>query len=87
MGGAKYLDELSFQTASNFFAGTRCCPSYNCPPVEKVRIEAEPLHNLFQKHNDMSGLPVNDDLDIPESVGLSTPQPSSVRRLVDSSSK
>nr|BAJ92819.1 predicted protein [Hordeum vulgare subsp. vulgare] len=54
--------------------------------VEKVRIEAEPLHDLFQKHNDMSGLPVNDDLDIPESVGLSTPQPSSVKRLVDSSS-
>ncbi|KAF7016162.1 unnamed protein product [Triticum aestivum] len=60
--------------------------AYHQELVEKVRIEAEPLHNLFQKHNDMSGLPVNDDLDIPESVGLSTPQPSSVRRLVDSSS-
>ncbi|KAM3366900.1 hypothetical protein ACQJBY_015908 [Aegilops geniculata] len=60
--------------------------AYHQELVEKVRIEVEPLHDLFQKHNDMSGLPVNDDLDIPESVGLSTPQPSSVRRLVDSSS-
>lgn len=60
--------------------------AYHQELVEKVRIEVEPLHDLFQKHNDMSGLPVNDDLDIPESVGLSTPQPSSVKRLVDSSS-
>ena len=60
--------------------------AYHQELVEKVRIEVEPLHDLFQKHNDMSGLPANDDLDIPESVGLSTPQPSSVRRLVDSSS-
>lgn len=60
--------------------------AYHQELVEKVRIEVEPLDDLFQKHNDMSGLPVNDDLDIPESVGLSTPQPSSVRRLVDSSS-
>ncbi|KAM3386466.1 hypothetical protein ACQJBY_009817 [Aegilops geniculata] len=60
--------------------------AYHQELVEKVRIEVEPLHDLFQKHNDMSGLPVNDDLDIPESVGLSTPQPSSMRRLVDSSS-
>ncbi|VAH31436.1 unnamed protein product [Triticum turgidum subsp. durum] len=60
--------------------------AYHQELVEKVRIKVEPLHDLFQKHNDMSGLPANDDLDIPESVGLSTPQPSSVRRLVDSSS-
>ncbi|XP_037477523.1 sister chromatid cohesion protein SCC4-like [Triticum dicoccoides] len=60
--------------------------AYHQELVEKARIKVEPLHDLFQKHNDMSGLPANDDLDIPESVGLSTPQPSSVRRLVDSSS-
>lgn len=60
--------------------------AYHQELVEKVRIEVEPLHDLFQKHNEMSGLPVNDDLDIPESVGLSTPQPSSVKRLVDASS-
>jgi hypothetical protein len=54
--------------------------------VEKVRIEIQPMHDLMQKHHEMPGSVANADLDIPESVGLSTPQPSSVRRLIDTSS-
>jgi MAternally-affected-uncoordination protein len=54
--------------------------------VEKVRIEIQPMHDLMQKHHEMPGSVANADLDIPESVGLSTPQPSSIRRLIDTSS-
>uniref|UniRef100_A0A0A9HEC6 Uncharacterized protein n=1 Tax=Arundo donax TaxID=35708 RepID=A0A0A9HEC6_ARUDO len=51
--------------------------------VEKSRIQIQPLHDLSRKQREMGGPTVNTDLDIPESVGLSAPQPSSVKRLVE----
>uniref|UniRef100_A0A0A9EV09 Uncharacterized protein n=1 Tax=Arundo donax TaxID=35708 RepID=A0A0A9EV09_ARUDO len=51
--------------------------------VEKSRIQIQPLHDLSRKQPEMVGSMGNTDLDIPESVGLSGPQPSSAKRLVE----
>ncbi|KAL6660395.1 hypothetical protein ACP70R_001941 [Stipagrostis hirtigluma subsp. patula] len=51
--------------------------------VEKSRIQIQTLHDLSRKQPEIAGSIANGNLDIPESVGLSSPEPSSVRRLVE----
>ncbi|TKW03736.1 hypothetical protein SEVIR_7G062100v4 [Setaria viridis] len=53
--------------------------------VEQSRIQIQPLHDMSRMQSEMAGPTANDDLDIPESVGLSAPQPS-VKRLVEQGS-
>ncbi|GJN11913.1 hypothetical protein PR202_ga30149 [Eleusine coracana subsp. coracana] len=51
--------------------------------VEKSRIKIQSLHNFSNMQPEMTGPAANADLDIPESVGLYAPQPSSVQRLIE----
>ncbi|KAL6851556.1 hypothetical protein ACP4OV_020489 [Aristida adscensionis] len=51
--------------------------------VEKSRIQIQPLHDFSRKQQEMVGPTANGDLEIPESIGLSGPEPSSVKRLVE----
>ncbi|XP_062225380.1 sister chromatid cohesion protein SCC4 [Phragmites australis] len=51
--------------------------------VEKSRIQIQPLRDLSRNQPEMGASMANTDLDIPESVGLSAPQPSSAKRLVE----
>lgn len=51
--------------------------------VEKSRIQIQQLHNLSNMQQEMAGSAANAGLDIPESVGLYVPEPSSVKGLVE----
>ncbi|TVU13731.1 hypothetical protein EJB05_37155, partial [Eragrostis curvula] len=54
--------------------------------VDKSRIQIQPLHTLSNMQLEMAGPTANANFDIPESVGLYAPQPSSVNRLIEPSS-
>jgi len=53
--------------------------------VDKSRVQIQPLHDMSRMQSEMAGPTANNDLDIPESIGLSAPQPS-LKRLVEQGS-
>ncbi|KAF8765974.1 hypothetical protein HU200_008016 [Digitaria exilis] len=62
-----------------------CSHDFHQELVEKSRIQIQPLHDTSRRQSEMTGPTANGDLDIPESVGLPTTQPS-LKRLVDQGS-